>query len=165
MLICTFSSRSVPLICYSHRVYSLQTSSAPPALPYRTSSAPILASLSFFPSRMTSPSLTRKGTAGRARHREPPRREYCSQLFPARLPLAVYIIFSRILFSLRSLARACCKFFTLTIHHHPLSTASSTPFRRSACRTRGVPSSQRPSQCALRRKASTMKEKSFQVSL
>lgn len=49
---------------------------------------------------------------------------------------------------------------SLTKHHHQPSTASSTPCHQSQCQTQCAPSSQQPSQCALRQKASTVWEKS-----
>jgi len=53
MLICTIPSCSVPLICYYlHRVYSIQISSAPVALPYRTSGRAFSDQLLLFPSQV-----------------------------------------------------------------------------------------------------------------
>jgi hypothetical protein len=77
MLTRTVSSCSVPLTCYSHRVYSLQFSSAPPALPYRTSSRAFPDQLFLFPSQVMQLLPIPKPFSRRARrtgHRELSRR-------------------------------------------------------------------------------------------
>jgi hypothetical protein len=68
------------------------------------------------------------------------------------------ILFSRILVALSPLARVRKFFITLTTRRRPPSTASSTPFHQSACRTRGGPRSRRLGRCASRRKASTKRD-------
>jgi hypothetical protein len=122
-------------------------SSAPPALPYRTSSCACFGLLCFFPSQVSQMlPFSLKHLLQTSRWTS--RREFLP--LPLRGHSRNATLISHLIFSFR--AR---KFFPLTTHRRPPSTASSTPFHRSACRTRGAPRFRRPAQCASRRKAST----------
>jgi hypothetical protein len=123
-----------------------------PALPYRTSSCAYSGQSFLFPSRVTQ--ILPKSRAFLAGwHCEPSGRDLYSLGVSCAATHGMQTLFSHFVFTL--FARACANSFTLTTHHRPPSTASGTPFRQSACQTRGAPRSRRPSRCASRRKAST----------
>jgi hypothetical protein len=101
MLICTFSSCSVPLICYSHRVYSLQNllSTAGASISY-------IKLLLFRPALLHSFASDADVTHLRVLLADGRRTRHCEPPLHSARPAMAYIIFSRILIFLSPLARA-----------------------------------------------------------
>jgi len=166
MLLCTFFvvQRSSHLLPNQTGYIPCKSSSSPPALPYRTSNRAASWPSCLFPMQVTAECLLPPRNIPCKRAELTSRRTSCLRLCAATRGMQHL---SRMLpdFPSSSLAGARASFFKLTIHHHPPSTASSTPFHQSPCQTRGAPSSPRPYQCASRRRASTGKEIRSQPSI